>query len=79
MNRLMYLTDRELVRLRRSSNTGSNLLFRVVCEEYKRGMLNLQYKGSGYCPEIYKNIRDVPDLISHRSPYIKIRMQDIAR
>jgi hypothetical protein len=55
---LSKLTDKELARLRRSSRTGSKLLSKIVKEQEKRGLLKKDYNGSGYVPEIKKNIKD---------------------
>jgi hypothetical protein len=52
------LTDKELARLRRSSRTNSKLLSKIVKEQEKRGLLKKDYNGSGYAPEIKKNVKD---------------------
>lgn len=63
-------TDRELAQLRRSSNTGSDLLWRVANEQRRRGLLKTSNDlcGMGYPAEIAKRISDYPE--DQKSPRI---------
>lgn len=48
----------ELAQLRRSSRTGEPLLSVVVTEQARRGLLRENWRGTGYAPEILKNVED---------------------
>ena len=61
--RLKNYTDKELHQMRNSSNAGSKLLFLVVREQARRGLLvtkEMYAKGSYGKPKI-KNLKDYPN------------------
>lgn len=63
------LTDRELTILRRSTHLNSENLFKVVQEQWRRGLLKEDSKVYGYLPEKLKRVSDYPEgQVSMRLP-----------